>query len=82
LDILARALRVALNAAAALRWKIIEVLAEASPNYGGGQITIAGGDDANVDVDELRSPDSVKFPFLQHPQERNLHFRRQIAQFI
>ena len=43
---------------------IKQVLAKGSFGNGCFQITIGGSDDANVDVDRLPSPDSLKFPFL------------------
>ncbi len=39
-------------------------------------------DDANVDLDRSRTPDSFEFPLLQDPQECDLRVGRKVADFI
>ena len=36
----------------------------------------------NVDLDGLRASDSLEFPFLQHPQQRDLGVRQEFAHFV
>ena len=43
-----------------------QVLVEGALGYGRLQVSIRGGDDANVDLDGLRASDPLKFPFLEN----------------
>ena len=46
------------------------------------QIAVRGGDDSHVDVDRLRAADPLDKAVLQHPQEADLRFERQFADFV
>ena len=48
----------------------------------GIQITIRGGDEPNVDTDRLRASNTFEFPFLEHPQERDLGLRQEFTDFV
>src|SRR6266404_549774 len=48
----------------------------------GLQIPIGGGDDPHVDLDRPARTDALELPLLEHPQERKLGVRRQIADLI
>jgi hypothetical protein len=36
----------------------------------GGEVTVGGGDDADIDLHLARRPDGLDLAFLQHPQQR------------
>src|SRR5580698_9026938 len=61
---------------------IVEVFAEPSVRYGGSQVPMRGSNDADVDVDRLRPPDSLELPLLQDPQECDLRVGRNVTDFI
>ena len=46
------------------------------------EITIRRRDDANVDANRLRAPDSLEFPLLQDPQKRDLRLGQQFTHFV
>ena len=51
---------------------IVEVIPEGAIGDGGLEVAIRGSDDAHVKADRLLSADSLKFTFLQHPEQRDL----------
>jgi len=68
------------------RWEYIEaikeVFAEPSVRYCGFQVAMRSSDDANVDLDRSRTPDSFEFPLLQDPQQCDLRVGRKVTDFI
>ena len=61
---------------------IKQVLPEGPAVDGGLQVTIRGGDEPNVDTDGLRASNPFEFPFLEHPQERDLGLRQEVTTFV
>src|SRR5579863_6156197 len=61
---------------------IKEISAKASIGHGGCQVTVGRRDHSNVDLDRLRSSDSLKFSFLQYSQERDLRVGWKFTYFI
>src|SRR5437773_5756029 len=61
---------------------IEKVRAEGPTGCGGVQITICGSDDADVDLDGLLSPDALKFPLLQHSQQRDLRVEWKLPHLV
>ena len=43
---------------------------------------MCGRDDPNVNMDWLRTSNSLEFPLLQDPQECDLYVERKVAYFI
>src|SRR5262245_48263898 len=46
------------------------------------QLTVGGGDDANVHLQGLRPPDALEFTFLQHTQELRLKLLWKVADLV
>lgn len=46
------------------------------------QVSVAGGDDPDVDGNRLAAADSFKLPFLEHSQQRDLRFGGKLADFV
>src|SRR5262249_10687292 len=61
---------------------IEQVRAEAPICHRRFQVTIRGGDDADVDVDRLPSPPPLESPLLQPPQQRRLRVGQELAHLI
>ena len=59
-----------------------EILAEGPGRDGGRQVTIGCRDQANVYRDRMITPHPLEFALLQHPQERDLRFHREVADLI
>src|SRR5262245_17074933 len=51
---------------------IEKVPAERTSIYGGFQVAVCGRDHSNIRGDRLAAPHALEFPFLKHPQQRNL----------
>ena len=67
-------------------WKNVEpikqILAERPICYRGFQIAVRGRDHTDVDLDRLRSSDSLEFPLLQYSEKRNLNIGWQLTDFV
>src|SRR5262249_49347831 len=61
---------------------IKKVLAKGSIGYRRLQVTIRCCDNANINMDRLSSPDAFQFPFLQHPQQRDLCIGQKFTHFV
>src|SRR5260370_17609828 len=61
---------------------IKQITTEGPAGHGCVQVTIRGGDDANVDLDGLCASHPLEFPFLKDSQERNLSVGSQFADFV
>src|SRR5215472_545506 len=60
---------------------IEKILAKDSASQRSGQVTIGCRDQADIYRDRMITPHPLKLSFLQHPQERDLCFHRELADF-
>src|SRR4029453_17945049 len=61
---------------------IVEVLAERPIRHGIVQMSIGGGDDADVDADRPRATQSQELTLLEHTQELRLRRRRHLGDLV
>src|SRR5215470_16405707 len=59
-----------------------EVAAESSSGYGGLQVSVCGGNDANIAGDGTAAADPFEFPFLQDTQQSDLGLGWKFSYFI
>ena len=69
-----------------MNWKdiqsVVQVRAEMPLTNLALQVAVRRRDHTNVRLDGPVAADPLEFLFLQDPQERDLHFRRQLADFV
>src|SRR5262245_47889585 len=61
---------------------VVEIPAESAFRHSGLQIAISGRNYADVYGNRVRAPDALQFTLLQHPQEGDLGFRRDVADLV
>src|SRR3990167_2527844 len=64
------------------RQAIVEVLAKAPRRHFAGQVTVTGGQHANVQADRLAPPHPLHLTLLQHAQQLGLQALRHFGNFI
>ncbi len=67
-------------------WKhvepVVQILAEGAGDHQLFEIPVRRGNDARVHRDHLRAAESFEAPLLEDAQQLDLHFRREIADFV
>src|SRR6185503_3629458 len=61
---------------------IVQVASERAVGDRRLQVTVRGGDDADVGGQRLMPADALELPLLEHTQERDLRLRGKVANFI
>ena len=59
-----------------------EIPSEGAGRDGDLQVSIRGGNHADIGANELVATHALKLPLLQHTQQCNLGFRREITDFV
>ena len=61
---------------------IEQILTKRPARHGGFQLTVRGGNDANVHLDGPRRAEALEFPFLQNAQQGKLRVGRKIPDLV
>ena len=61
---------------------VVEVLPEGAVCNSVGQVAVGGGQNAHIHGSALALPDPTNLPLLKHPQELDLHARRDLTDLV
>ena len=61
---------------------VIEVLAEALPRDGVGEVAVGRGDEAHIGLERAGPAQALELPLLEHPQELGLHHRAHLGDLV